>query len=134
MARLGTTTETNAIVGFVAKCVTFGNKVDAIAGLIRRQAEAGLGKRAERDRVFVEMEDSAMELAGVVLSYADEKGMIDLATTVRVVPFDFRGRLGERVRLAQRILTAAESVSEGLAALGIMAAGLADVPAKIDQA
>ena len=126
---------TNAIVAFPAAfagyCAVL-EEAEALAALQARQLRAAT---AERDRTLVAMRNTALALAGIALTHADQQNLAGLAAEVRVTEGDFnRARLSQQVRLARQVLAAMRPAGPELAEHGVTEERIADFAAKIDTA
>jgi hypothetical protein len=127
--------ETTALPALATKRTTFETTIASIAVLANTQALPTKGRVLERDLALADMTETALAVAGPVLSYAETNQLSDLAAKVRVWPSHFtRIRKVLRTQLAQRIYEAAHPHAAALLSFGVTAEMLADFKAKIDTA
>jgi len=134
-ALLANAPETNAIVALPATRALFLAKLDELDALIATQQRPLGATIAERNQALEQMVDATLALAGVALSYADQKNLHALAIQARVSEGDFRrARLDQRVRMAQQLYAAVSPFAGQLADFGVTPALLDDLQKKIDAA
>lgn len=128
-------TATSGLPVLQARHAALKTKLVEIKAQAAVQALPLTGKTIDRDRVFTEVSDAAIAIAGLVWSYAKANQLEDLASTVRLNPSRFnQGRLAHRVQLAQQIQTAATGVLPQLADYNVTAAMLTELQTGIDAA
>lgn len=125
---------TAALTALPPKLEALGTKINQIAGLAATQALPTDGVVRNRDQVLADTRQLALEIAGAVLSYADEKQLKELAAKVQLTRSDFAGRKAVTVQLAQQVHDAAETAVPSLANYGVTAEALATLQLKIAEA
>lgn len=134
-ALLRNATETNGLAALAATWPLFVARLDEVHRLIAVQ-ERPLGPSlAERNRALHELEDATLALAGIALSYADQRRLDALAINMGVTEGDFRrARLDQRIRMAQHAHDAVMPHVAQLADFGVTTATLENLQRKIDTA
>ena len=130
---LNTTTATHDLTALTAKIATLIISLNRIEELVNAQTLPLRGVLGVRDDATNATINFALAIAGPVRSYAASHHRPELATFVDLTRQDFVViRRGERTRLAQRVLDAAQPLATELAAFGVTAAMLTDLKTKID--
>ena len=135
LAFLQNAPETKGLVPLTARVLAYAKKLeeaDTLADIQGGRAKAAL---ARRDAALNTMIGASVTVAGLVLSYAAEQGLAELAEESRLKPGDFeRVRLQQRVRLAQRLHDVVLPLLPQLADAGVTVEILTDLQKKIDAA
>jgi len=135
LAFLQNAPETHGIGPLTGKLLVYAQKLDAIDAVADVQGGNRKAARLRRDGAFDAMTSAALAVAGLVLSYAAEKGLLDLIEEASLTAGAFRRvRLQQRVRMAQRLHDVVSALLPQLLAYGVTADRLTDMQAKIDAA
>ena len=130
---LATTMATRALAALPAKTATLNALLTRIDDLVETQTRPLVGVLRARDQATNAAIDLALAIAGPVRSYAVSGQRPELAALVDLARRDFlRIRRGERTRLAQRVLDAAQPLATELDAYGVTPAMLAELHARIE--
>jgi hypothetical protein len=132
---LETITATNVPAALTAAHVALNTTLGNIRNHAATQALPITGKTRDRDAVFAAAADATLVIAGLVLSYAKNQKLGDLAAKVDLTASQLaRGRFDTRVQLMQQVHDAAAGVVGQLADFEVTAATLTDLQTKIDAA
>lgn len=123
------------VPGLPVKLAAFSNRIAEIHELALIQGQPLTVSRAKREALFASMNQLAMKVAAAVMNVARDRKSEELAAAVQFKRSTLRyARPPERLWLARRVLTAAQSVAEGLATYGVTPETLAEFQARIDAA
>ena len=121
--------------GLPAKLAVFSAKVGELDRLAQTQTQPTAGRTARRDELLNDMVDTALEIAGVVSTVAQEHKLTQMAEDVPVSRNAFlRVRRSHRPWLAERVLEAAQSVVPELGLYGVSEETLQALQAQINAA
>lgn len=134
-AFLSSPTATSAFPALAARLAALITLVGKIIEQAAIQEQPLKGRLDRRDQTLGAVAETAVPVAGAVLSYARATEQPELAAQVE----NFRSRFGrmrraERVRIAQRVHDAAVPLAAELADYGLTAAMLEDLRARIEAA
>ena len=123
------------VPGLPAKLAAFSNRIAEIHELALIQGQPLAVSRARREALFASMNQLTRKVAAAVMNVARDRKSEELAAAVQFKRSTLRyARPPERLWLARRVLTAAQSVPDGLATYGVTGDTLAEFQARIDAA